>query len=146
MNREADPLHDRVAYRFSSQSLSFGHTRTCTGPRDWARSLYHDRQFFVLSPIHPAASSFIGSNFTDTRFIKLRTDLLSYPTHKTIRFVDLPQVANLKLRQYGGIRRAHRPDRLPLSDNRKARWRRDGRGLQGRRHAPASFRRTEISP
>src|SRR6516225_7739298 len=53
---------------------------------------------------------------------------------KSFGFVDLPQVANLRLRQYGGIRRAHRPDSLPLSHSRKTRWRRDGCGVQGPRH------------
>jgi len=37
-----------------------------------------------------------------------------------------------------------RPDNLALPYRREARWRRDGRGLQSRRHATASFRRPQV--
>src|ERR1700745_3526815 len=37
-----------------------------------------------------------------------------------------------------------RPDHFPLPDRREARRRRDGRGLQSRRHAPASLRSPQV--
>src|SRR6516225_912914 len=50
----------------------------------------------------------------------------AYIVAKSLRFVDLVRVRNLRLPHCGGHRHAHRPDRLALSHSRKTRWWRDG--------------------
>src|SRR5579859_4612684 len=63
-------------------------------------------------------------------------------------FAQAPSTHSLSLTWYGVAhtmsRRHDRPNLLALSHHRKT-WRRwDGRGLQGRRHAPAPFRGAQV--